>query len=161
MTSRLIGAALFVAAATSPAHAQTLQCADLTGVPPIENVRFDEDVLPIFEDDLLQCTSCHGTSAQLALDRGEATHEELFCVDTQGSVPQPSGKRVVPGDPMESWLYLRVACDDPNDFGFRMPRNGQILTSSELRIIYDWIMQGAPSAEEIFASRFDSRGSCR
>lgn len=154
-------AALVAAVVTPVARAQTLQCDDLTGVPPVENVRFIKDVLPIFEDDLLDCTDCHGTSAQLALDRGEASHDELFCVDTQGSVPQPPGKRVVPGAPMESWLYLRVACDDPNDPAFRMPRNGSTLTSSELRIIHDWIMQGAPSAEEIFASRFDSRGYCR
>lgn len=139
---------------------ENLQCVDVSGVPPVENVRFDEDVLPILEDKLLECTSCHGTSANLALDRGAASHAELFCADTQGSVPDPAGKRVVPGAPMESWFYLRVACDDPEDASFRMPRNQWTLTSSELRIIHDWIMQGAPSAEQIFASRFDSRGDC-
>ena len=159
MIFRSICAAVIVA--TAPAtRAQNLQCADLGGVAPIDNVRFDEDVLPIFEEALLQCTSCHGTSADLSLDQGNASHDELVCADTQGSVPEPAGKRVVPGAPMESWLFLRVACDDPNDPDFRMPRNEWTLTTSELRIIHDWIMQGAPSAEAIFASRFDSRGHC-
>lgn len=161
MILRLIGAALIVAAATPTARAQTLQCADLTGTAPVENVRFDTDVLPILEDDLLQCTTCHGTSAGLALDQGAASHDELFCVDTQGSVPEPPGKRIVPGAPMESWLYLRVACDDADDPAFRMPRGQWTLTTSELRIIHDWIMQGAPSAETVFTSRFDNRGFCR
>ena len=160
MILRWIVAALIVASAAPLASAQTLQCADLTGVPPVENVRFDDDVLPILEVDLLQCTTCHGTSANLSLDQGTESHDELFCVDTQGSVPQPPGKRVVPGAPMESWLYLRVACDDPDDPAFRMPRNGFTLTSGELRIIHDWILQGAPSAETIFTSRFDRRGRC-
>ena len=57
-------------------------------------------------------------------------------------------------------IYLRVACDDPGNPDFRMPRNEWTLTTAELRIIHDWIMQGAPSAEEIFASRFDARGHC-
>ncbi len=143
------------------ARAQALQCADLSGTTPVENVRFDTDVLPIFEDTLLDCTGCHGTSANLALDRGPASHGELFCVNTQGSVPEPPGKRVVPGAPMESWLYLRVACDDPGNPEFRMPRNEWTLTTSELRIIHDWIMQGAPSAATVFTSRFDNRGFCR
>lgn len=140
--------------------AQALQCADVTGVAPVPNVRFDEDVLPILEDDLLQCTSCHGSAANLSLDRGAASHDDLFCVDTQGSVPESPGKRIVPGAPMESWFYLRMACDDPNDPDFRMPRNEYMLTTGDLRIIHDWIMQGAPSADTIFSGRFDSRGYC-
>lgn len=152
-------ALVFSAAATS-AQAQNLQCADLTGEPPVDNVRFEQDVLPIIEDSLWGCTNCHGFSGGLSLDQGVATHQQLFCADTQGSVPQPSGKRVVPGAPMESWFYLRVACDDIDDPSFRMPRNEFILASSELRVIYDWILQGAPSAESIFVSRFYNRGFC-
>ena len=110
MSLRLIGAVLVVATAAPVARAQTLQCTDLTGVPPVESVRFDTDVLPILEDDLLQCTTCHGTAANLPLDQGAASHGELFCVDTQGSVPEPPGKRVVPGAPMESWLLTRHEC---------------------------------------------------
>jgi hypothetical protein len=148
-----------LASAAAP-QAQTLQCADLSDVAPLENVRFEQDVLPIFEDQLLDCSSCHGGSGGLSLDQGVATHQELFCVDTEASRPQPAGKRVVPGAPMESWLYLRIACDDPNDPGFRMPRNEWLPTTNQLRTIYDWILQGAPSAEMIFKSRFDTRGYC-
>lgn len=149
-----------LALAAGPLAAQTLVCADLSDVPAVDNVRFDQDILPIIEDDLLQCTSCHGNSGNLSLDQGPGSHDELFCADTRGSVPQPPGKRVVPGAPMESWFYLRVACDDPNDLGFRMPRNQWLLTSVQLRTIYDWIKQGAPSADTVFASRFSRLGDC-
>jgi len=154
--------ALFFSALADPVPAQNLNCVDVSEVSPIENVRFDEDVLPIIEDPLWNCTNCHGNSGGLKLDNGAASHQALFCADTQSSIPQPAAKRIVPGAPMESWFYLRIACDDPNDSGFRMPRGEQFLLSSgDLRVVYDWILQGAPSAETIFTSRFDSRGFCR
>ena len=159
MIGRLAGA-LVLAAITPGLVAQSLNCSDISFVAPIPDVRFERDVLPIFEDDFLQCTTCHGFSGNLALDQGVATHANLFCADTQGSVPQPPGKRVVPGAPLESWLYLRVACDDPEDLDFRMPRGGELLTTSELRIIHDWIEQGALPADGLFISSFEAQGEC-
>lgn len=157
--ARLIGAA--VLAGFGPvAVAQNLNCSDLSGVAPNPGVRFEEDVRPIIEDKFWGCTNCHGNLGGLALDLGNATHGELLCADTQSSVPQPAAKRIVPGAPEESWFYLRIACDDVNDAAFRMPRFGTPLASAELRVIYDWILQGAPSAETIFTSRFDDRGVC-
>jgi len=143
--------------------AQNLSCVDISGVAPNPGVRFEQDVRPIIEDNFWGCIGCHGDFGQggLNLDQGNATHGELFCADTQGQVPQPAGKRIVPGAPEESWFYLRIACDDIDDAGFRMPQSGTPLASAELRVIYDWIEQGAPSAETIFTSRFDSRGFCR
>lgn len=140
--------------------AQTLNCADLSLVARIPDVRFERDVLPIFEDSFLGCTNCHGFNGNLSLDQGVATHANLFCADTQGSVPQPAGKRVVPGAPLDSWLYLRVACDDPEDISFRMPRGGALLTTRELRIIHDWIEQGALPADAIFVASFERQGDC-
>lgn len=154
-------AGLALAAATSHVIAQDLDCVDLDQVPPAGNVRFDQDVLPILEDDLLECTTCHdGSIVGMPLDQGEASHAALFCADTRSSRPTSPGQRIVPGAPMQSWFYLRLACDDPQDPDFRMPRNQWTLTSGELRIIHDWILQGAPSAETVFASRFDNRGYC-
>jgi len=140
--------------------AQNLSCVDVSGVAPNPGVRFEQDVRPIIEDSFWGCTNCHGNQGRLALDQGNATHAELFCADTEGQVPQPAGKRIVPGAPEESWFYLRIACDDIDDAGFRMPQFRTPLASAELRVIYDWIEQGAPSAETIFTSRFDTRGSC-
>lgn len=152
--------ALSFSALSLSGHAQNLQCADLSGVPEVPNVRFEQDVLPIIEDQFWGCTNCHGGAGGLSLDQGTATHANLFCVDTQGSVPTPAGKRIVPGAPEESWFYLRVACDDIDDPAFRMPRFGTPIASAELRVIYDWILQGAPSADTVFTSRFDPRGVC-
>ena len=159
MIGRLAGA-LALAATAPMLLAQSLICADISAVAPIPDVRFERDVLPILEDDFLQCTSCHGFQANLSLDQGVETHDSLFCADTQGSVPQPAGKRVVPGAPLESWLYRRVACDDTEDLDFRMPRGGALLTSGELRIIHDWIDQGALPANGIFISSFEARAAC-
>jgi len=153
-------AALALAAMAPTLLAQNLNCTDISLVAPIPDVAFERDVLPIFEDDFLQCTTCHGFSGNLSLDQGVATHENLFCADTQGSVPEPAGKRVVPGAPLDSWLYLRVACDDPQDLSFRMPRGGALLTTRELRIIHDWIQQGALPANAIFNSSFEALGEC-
>lgn len=152
--------ALALASAAPTLLAQTLNCTDISFLEPIPDVRFGRDVLPILEDGFLQCTSCHGSSGNLSLDEGVATHGNLFCADTQGSVPQPAGKRVVPGAPLESWLYLRVACDDPEDIDFRMPRGGALLTTQELRIVHDWIAQGAKPADAIFIGSFEAAGEC-
>ncbi len=153
--------ALVIGALSASAVAQDLNCVDVSGVTPNSGLRFEQDVRPIIEDSLWNCTNCHGGAGGLRLDLGNATHGELFCEDTQSSTPNPAAKRIVPGAPEESWFYLRIACDNPQDQGFRMPRGGEFfLSSSELRVIYDWILQGAPSAETIFTSRFDSRGSC-
>jgi len=155
-----VTSALALVAMAPTLVAQTLNCTDISLVEPIPDVRFERDVLPIFEDDFLQCTTCHGFSGNLSLDQGVATHGNLFCADTQGSVPQPAGKRVVPGAPLESWLYLRVACDDPEDINFRMPRGGALLTTFELRVIHDWIKQGAMPADAIFTSSFEALDEC-
>ena len=87
-----------------------------------------------------------------------AAHDDLFCADTQGSVPQPAHKRVVPGAPLNSWLYLKVACDDLDDIDFRMPRGSFLLTTMELRLIRDWIDQGALLANAVFVSSFETSG---
>jgi hypothetical protein len=155
-----VAGAIALAAAVPALSAQNLICTDISFLEPIADVRFERDVLPILEDDFLQCTDCHGDSGNLSLDRGAATHDNLFCADTQASAPEPAGKRVVPGAPLDSWLYLRVACDDPKDFDFRMPRGGALLTTGELRVIHDWIDQGAMPANAIFVSDFEAQGEC-
>lgn len=148
-------------AATAPAVlAQNLVCRDISSAAPVPDVRFETDVLPIIEDGFLGCTSCHGFSGNLSLDQGAETHGNLFCADTQGSVPVPAGKRVVPGAPLNSWLYLRVACDDVDDIDFRMPRGGALLTTSELRVIYDWISHGALMVNDVFVDGFEAEGAC-
>ena len=157
---RRVAAAFAFAAMAPTLLAQSLICTDISFVAPIPDVRFERDVLPILEDDFLGCISCHGSSGNLSLDQGAATHDNLFCAETQGSVPVPAGKRVVPGAPLESWLYRRIACDDPDDIDFRMPRGGGLLTTSELRIIHDWIEQGALPANGIFISSFEARAEC-
>ncbi|MBI3787958.1 MAG: hypothetical protein HY276_06850 [Ignavibacteriales bacterium] len=51
------------------------------------------------------------------------------------------GKTVVVGKPGESNLYLKLLPTPP--FGKQMARNRQKLTEEEVKIVYDWIAQGA------------------
>lgn len=51
------------------------------------------------------------------------------------------GKTVVAGKPDESNLYLKLLPNPP--FGKQMARNRQKLTEEEVKIVYDWIAQGA------------------
>ncbi|MEE4296420.1 MAG: hypothetical protein V2J20_07370 [Wenzhouxiangella sp.] len=157
----IIGAALMICIQANAQHrSNNLVCADVSGIAPQIGVRFDQDVMPIFEESTLGCLNCHNASSTLRLDQGEQTHSNLFCEATRGSIPATSGKLVVPGQPEQSWLYLRVACEDPDNASFRMPRNGETLFLDELRVIYDWIRQGALSAETIFQSRFQLPDGC-
>jgi len=51
---------------------------------------------------------------------------------------------VVPGDPMNSLLYLKVSGTMAATCGARMPFNKPMVTAMELKTVFDWIMAGAP-----------------
>jgi uncharacterized protein YsxB (DUF464 family) len=157
----IIGLALMIGhEANAQTNSQDLVCADVSDLTPNVVVRFDQDVMPIFEEQTLGCLNCHNEASSLRLDQGNQSHANLFCEETRSRVPATSGKLVVPGRPEQSWLYLRVACEHPEDRAFRMPRNGETLFREELRVIYDWIKQGALSAETIFKNRFQPPDGC-
>ena len=101
---------------------------------------FAKDVAPILA---MHCNGCHGAAAMLmtsslASVTGTAT-SACNKVDA-------SKKRVVPGNPMASFLYLKVSTPTAmlTGCGNQMPRNGPpYLTAAEQGTIRDWIMQGA------------------
>lgn len=51
------------------------------------------------------------------------------------------GNTVIPGKPKSSNLYLKLLPDPP--FGKQMARNRRKLMEEEVKLIYDWIEQGA------------------
>lgn len=116
-----------------------------TGPPPScdetgEPGGFTATVEPIF---VAHC-SCHttATSAGLSLACGQG-HGNLVGV---ASTQVPTIMRVVAGDPMTSYLWLKLnnAQGSVGGTGVRMPKLGDPLTADELAAISDWIAAGAP-----------------
>lgn len=117
-----------------------------TGVPCMV-----EPTYASIHDALLSTTTCaalgcHGDSPQggLSLDMGpnavftELTEEDVAHPDAQAT------RRVVPGDAASSFLFLKVAEENPQG-GSRMPlgtRDG--LPQCEIDAIEAWINAGAP-----------------
>ena len=68
---------------------------------------------------------------------------------------------VVPNHPEQSFLFMKVNCDNPPS-GSRMPLDGYAggLTPQQQAVIYDWIAGGASvePTNTIFRGTFDIRG---
>ena len=100
----------------------------VAGQDPGRSVGFEAEIYPIFER---TCHDCHGSKvqkAQLRLDARESAFGDL-----------PSGPLVLPGNPLKSSLYQRVAGLNGLE---RMPFGGQ-LEPEEVELIRAWIEQGA------------------
>ena len=91
---------------------------------------FSREVQPILAE---HCFACHGadkSESGLRLDVEEAAFE-----------PADSGDRaIVPGNPKESELLLRVKSHDPD---LRMPPEGEPLTKREIDVLEAWVAKGA------------------
>lgn len=103
----------------------------VTGQP--QNVFFSGQIQPIFNS---SCAGCHGTNGGLTLTSG-VSYGELYHVPASSSCT--SLHRVLPGDVLNSVLYIKVAGTACGD---RMPLGGS-LSQIEIDLIRDWIDQGA------------------
>lgn len=93
-------------------------------------VDFQKDIAPIFSD---HCVSCHGqdkAKSGLRLD-------SFAAVIKGGDSGIPS---IVPGDTVDSLLVELITSKDKFD---RMPPKGDPLTAQQIKLIEDWIKQGA------------------
>ena len=108
----------------------TLASSGTTAAVEGDAVSFEEQVLPILE---ASCTECHDNRSafsNLRLDNAEG-------IMAGGDL----GKVVVPGEPDNSPLVLRVALpEDDLDF---MPIEGDPLTDEQIDLMRKWIEQGA------------------
>ncbi len=98
------------------------------GQDPVRSASFEADIYPIFES---TCNDCHGPKvqrAQLRLDGRELAFAQ-----------RPDGAVILPGNPLESSLYQRVAGLNGLE---RMPFGGQ-LEPAQVELIRTWIEQGA------------------
>ncbi len=98
------------------------------------DVSYAIDIDPIFGSARYNCKGCH-TSASVS-------HLDLTTYDGLMSGESDHSPVVIVGDADNSLLYLKVAMNEPL-IGDRMPPPGPYLTSTEIRLIRDWIDQGA------------------
>jgi hypothetical protein len=91
-------------------------------------VSFNRDIRPILS---AKCISCHGPDEE---DR----HADLRLDTFEGATEMDS---VVPGDPDESELIVRVTTDD-EDARMPPPDHGDPLTEREIDLLKRWITEG-------------------
>ncbi|MGI9545552.1 MAG: DUF1553 domain-containing protein [Cyclobacteriaceae bacterium] len=95
-----------------------------------EEISFNQHIRPILNKN---CITCHGGVKQAA------EFSVLFREDALE--PAESGKHpILPGDPSHSELIARITSDDPE---YRMPAEADPLSKEEVRLLREWIKQGA------------------
>ena len=119
---------------------------DATGDGDGDSAGLFQPVLTILEE--AGCTSdyCHGSAAGgLEMTNLDTAYANLVDID---AVTPACGqqKRVVPGEPEQSILWLRVrpvAMDMGMACVEKMPQGSEGLDEASAQIIYDWIIEGA------------------
>ncbi|XXX72501.1 hypothetical protein WMF30_33120 [Sorangium sp. So ce134] len=136
---------------------------DPTDPLPEESGVFHTTVRPIFESAIHKCSGCHaapstGPQAGLSLGGDISSADIVAGLVNKASRGGGQFKLVVPGNPDQSWLYLKVAGTAGNA-GCRpsgsatcnpgvMPQAADgrpTVTSAELAAIRQWIQDGAPA----------------
>lgn len=118
-------------------------CTSIDGIPVTYNVQFG--VLQGILD--TNCQGCHtnGQGSGGFLINFDVVRTEMLGPLPENGAPAsstyPSFRRVVPGRPDLSLVYLKLSCSG-GPSGNQMPPGGS-LTPAELALFYDWIRGGA------------------
>jgi hypothetical protein len=121
-----------------------------SGAPKLDAARDFGPVSPSATWDALQlvlanCVYCHNDPSKRLNLQYQDLHARLVnAVAEKSPANCPNRVLVVPGDPMQSLLYLKVAGKMPANCGARMPYNKPPVTAMELKTVFDWITAGAP-----------------
>jgi len=101
-------------------------------VPAQHAVDFDREIRPILSD---KCFTCHGPDA-------EARQADLRLDTKEGILDYV----VVPGEPDDSELVLRITSDD-DDYRMPPPASRRTLSDEDKELIRRWIAEGAEITE--------------
>lgn len=96
-----------------------------------KDLTFVKDVAPVIKK---YCLPCHLEENENPSGLSMDNYELLMKGGNHGNT-------VIPGKPKSSNLYLKLLPDPP--FGKQMARNRRKLLEEEVKLIYDWIEQGA------------------
>jgi hypothetical protein len=117
----LLAAVILVACGSS-----AVTSIDVTTVPA-DKVSFSKDILPIFQNN---CVNCHGGgNPRAGLDL--SSYASVMAGSSNGAV-------IVPGDPAGSKLIQYVQTG-------RMPKGGGPLPAGEIQTLTNWVQAGAPN----------------
>lgn len=146
MRLTIIAAALAATLSSTAQAGSPSGCDSIAGVTPFTQFNYAVTIQAIWNNN---CDGCHigGSAAGLSLS---APASELNLINVP-SFQDPAFTRVIPGDPVASLLFLKINCDDPG-LGGRMPM-GTSLSSTQQRLIFDWIANGAPLVSNGFEDR--------
>jgi hypothetical protein len=90
---------------------QNLTPAQVPDPLPVESGFFHEQVRPIFENPNNKCSGCHsetGPEAGLSLGGNISSRKIVDAIVNKASIDGGQYKRIVPGQPSQSWLFLKV-----------------------------------------------------
>lgn len=92
---------------------------------------YEKDVAPIIKT---ICINCHGSDDE---------NPSEYYMDDYNSLMKGGkhGIAIVPGKPDSSMFYYKLLPNPP--FGKQMPRGHKKITPEAVKVIYDWILQGA------------------
>src|SRR5688572_27626032 len=92
------------------------------------------------------CTQCHrpGVAPFIAGGLNLTAGASYTALVSGTSFLKPGARRVVPGDPENSYLIHKLE-GRAGIFGVRMPLGGPYLTDGQIRVIRRWIELGAPN----------------
>jgi hypothetical protein len=96
-----------------------------------EVLTYTKDIAPIVKK---YCLSCHGSDTENPSD----LYMDDYATMMKGG---KHGVTVIPGKPDESNLYLKLTPNPP--FGKQMPRGHKKITPEAVKVIHDWIAEGA------------------
>ena len=142
-------ALFFSCLVASKAHAGGASgCENLSAVAPFTQVSYSLNIQSIFNSG--GCLDCHSGAG----GTGGAGGLNLETLSSYQSLLAPSvgNPRVLPGDPLNSVLFLKINCDMPG-FGSRMPMDLGPLSPVRQQLIFDWIRLGAPLLRSGFEDR--------
>ena len=91
------------------------------------------------------CTTseCHGKEQKGNMDlRKSEAYDQLINVTPEDN-DASEYKRIVPGDPDSSFLYLKITGQQANNEGVDMPKKGDKLCDAKIEAIKQWILNGA------------------
>lgn len=144
-------------------------CDSLASEPVNYRVVFEDDIQPFFGGVLgspinPRCETCHVTVTNGDMNLAPINVlVNLLGIDGEGQQsPNYPRRRIVPGKPEQSLLFLRINCDDAPDTGGRMPpgsaggsEDPEFLHFEAL--VHDWIKSGALmfGSDRVFQAGFD------
>jgi hypothetical protein len=144
-------------------------CDSLASEPVNYRVVFEDEIQPYFGGVLgspinPRCETCHVTVTNGDMNLAPINvMVNLLGIDGDGQQsPTYPLRRIVPGHPERSLLYLRINCDDAPDTGGRMPPGSEGgMNDPEFlhfeALVHDWIKSGALmfGSDRVFQAGFD------